>query len=185
MSEAPRWRLITGHYLTVPELPDGTMVEWEHKETNRANGRTVRKLYAVPILLDPNDPADHNHPGEIIVAHAVEGARNDRHDYIFTGDPTPDMECLNDEAQAISDSLREKWTHPIDTLPVNGGMNNQERAFMENMMANFAKQIGASLPTANASVPAAELESLKAELAELRALIAAKPAGETVPVRRV
>src|SRR5689334_3691415 len=101
MSECPRWRLTTPHYLNVPTLPDGTRVEWEHKETARESGRAIRKLYAVPMLLDPRDPADHNHPGDIIVCHDVEGARHDHKDYIFEGDPTPEMEPLNDEAEAI------------------------------------------------------------------------------------
>jgi hypothetical protein len=184
MTEAPRWRLITGHYLKVPALPDGTVVEWEHKETNRANGRSVRKLYPVPMLLDPNDPADYNYPGEIIVALAVDGARNERNDYIFVGEPTPEMEPLNEAAEALTASLRHKWEHPIDTLPTNGGMTSAEQQFMEKMMEGFAKQIGASLPQANASVPASELESLKAELAALKALIENKPAGPTSSVRR-
>lgn len=184
--EAPRWRLITGHYLKVPELPDGTKVEWEHKETNKANGRSVRKLYEVPILLDPNDPADHNYPGEIIVAHAVDGARNERNDYIFEGESTPEMEPLNEAAEAINESLRGKWTHPIDTLPVNGGMSSAEQQFMEKMMEGFAKQIGASLPTANASIPSAEMVELKERLAKLEALLAsqAKPI-EAQATRRV
>src|ERR1700748_2905378 len=105
MTEAPRWRPNSGHYLRIPELPDGTQIEWEHKETARETGRTVRKLYSVPMLLDPKGPADCNYPGEIIVAHAVEGARNERFDYIFIGNPTPEMEPLNDAAQEISDSL--------------------------------------------------------------------------------
>jgi hypothetical protein len=72
MTEAPRWRLISPHYLKVPELPDGTKVEWEHKETARESGRTIRKLFAVPMLLEPKDPADCNYPGEIIVATKAE-----------------------------------------------------------------------------------------------------------------
>jgi hypothetical protein len=185
MLEAPRWRLITGHYLNVPELPDGTKVEWEHKETNRANGRTVRKLYPVPMLFDPNDPADHNYPGEIIVAHAVDGARNERNDLIFFGDPTPDMECLNDAAETITNALRPKWEHPIDTLPVNGGMSSHEQAFMESMMAAFAKQVGANLPTANASVDSTEMAELKERLAKLEALLTAQTKAPEAPARRV
>ena len=123
MPEAPRWRLVNAHYLRVPELPDGTKVEWEHKETSRESGRSVRKLFPGPILLNPNDGADCNYPGELIVAHAIDGAHNLRQDYIFEGEPTPEMEPLNDAAQAISDSLRTKWEHPIDSIPVNGGMS--------------------------------------------------------------
>lgn len=181
MTEAPRWSLRNAHYLNVKELPDGTRVEWEHKETNTANGRMVRKLFAVPMLLDPAEPADQNYPGEIIVAHAVDGAHNLPQDYIFNGEPTPEMEPLNAEAQAISDSLREKWTHPIESLPGNGAMSDGERQFMQNMMTEFAKQVGASLPQANASVSRAEYDELKAKL---DAVLAAQPKPEA-PARRV
>src|SRR6266705_1767114 len=104
-----RWRLRTGHYLNVP----GT--EWEYKETDRTTGKTGRKVFAVPMLLDPNDPADHNYPGEIIVASAEDRAFP--RDIIFLGDPTPDMEPIDDEAEAISEALASKWVHPIESLP--------------------------------------------------------------------
>jgi len=181
MSEAPRWSLRNAHYLKVAELPDGTKCEWEHKETSRESGRTVRKLFPVPILLDPRDPADCNYPGEVIVTHFVEGAHILVRDIIFVGEPTPEMEPLNEPAQAISDSLRGKWEHPIDTLPANGGMNQAEQAFMQSMMANFAKEIGAALPKANLAVPDGEVVELKERLAKLEALLAAqqaKPATE-------
>lgn len=163
MTEAPRWRLQTAHYLNVPELPDGTRVEWEHKETARDSGRTVRKLFAVPMLLDPKDAADHNYPGEIIVTNFVEGARIPVRDYIFTGEPTPDMEPLNDEAQEISDGLREKWINPVETLPANGGMNEAESAFMQKMMQAFAG--AAQAP--NASVPKEQYDALLARVTAL------------------
>jgi hypothetical protein len=180
--ECPRWRLTNPHYINVDQLPDGTKVEWEHKETNRQNGRTVRKLYPVPMLFDPKDPADHNYPGEIIVASAVEGARSQPNDIVFHGDPTQEMEPLNEEAEAITASLRQKWAHPIDTLPINGGMNAAEQAFMENMMKSFAQQIGASMQSGvsapNSSVPREDYDALKERLEKLEALIASqnKPA---------
>lgn len=177
MLEAPRWSLRNAHYLKVPELPDGTKIEWEHKETSRESGRTVRKLYAVPMLLDPRDPADCNYPGEVIVAHAVDGAHNLRQDIIFLGEPTPEMEPLNEAAQAISDSLRSKWEHPIETLPANGGMTGAEQVFMQTMMTQFAKEIGAALPKSNIAVPDNETAELKERIAKLEALIASqKPA---------
>lgn len=178
--EAPRWSLRNPHYLNVEPLADGTKIEWEHKETNTANGRMVRKLFAVPMMLDPKEPADCNYPGEIIVAHAVDDARNQPLDYIFHGEPTPEMEPMNAEAQAISDSLQSKWQHPIETLPANGGMNEREMAFMQSMMSEFAKQV---MPAAaNATVSRAEYDDLKAKLEAL--LVAqAKPVVE--PARRV
>lgn len=176
MSEAPRWRLVNAHYLKVPVLQDGTEVEWEHKETNRTNGRSVRKLFPVPMLLDTNDPSDYNYPGEIIVAH--EGDNANRNDYIFIGDPTPEMEPLNEAAQAISDSMRHRWDHPINSLAVSGQLNPQESAFMEQMMKAFS-----SAP--NQSVPKADYDALKDRLTKLEAMLAAQqPVPEQSTARR-
>lgn len=175
MSEYPRWRLTQPHYLNVLALGDGTKVEWEHKETSRETGRAIRKLYAVPALLNPDDPSDRNYPGDIIVAHEVEGARNMYpHDIIFFGEPTQEMEPLNDEAAAITESLRSKWEHPINTLPANGGMNAHEQAFMENMMKSFAQQVGATMQAPNATVPQAQYDEIKERVAKLEALLAAQ-----------
>jgi polyhydroxyalkanoate synthesis regulator phasin len=184
MSEAPRWSLRNAHYLNVEQLTDGTRVEWEHKETARETGRTVRKLFPVPMLLDPKEPADCNYPGEVIVTQRTEGAHLLRDDYVFKGEPTPEMEPLNAEAQVISDSLQAKWQHPIDTLPANGGMNEREQAFFENMMKAFTGAASAQ----NQVVPREQYDELKERLAKLEAAIAAqnKPApGEHAPGRRV
>lgn len=165
MTEAPRWRLMEAHYINVP----GT--EWEHNESDRTTGKAVRKLYSVPCLLDPRNPNDCNRDGDCIVAHAIEGLRNERTDIIFLGDPTPGMEPENDEAQTISDSLKEKWAHPIDTLPANGGMNNEERVFMETMMKAFAGQ--ASAP--NATVPKEDYDALLKRVLALESAAKAAP----------
>jgi len=169
MTEAARWRLTNPHYLNVETLPDGTAIEYEHKETSRENGRTIRKTYKVPMLLTPTEPSDCNYPDEIIVANAHSAAYPQ--DYVFDGKPTPEMEPLNDAAQAITDAARSKWDHPIDSLPANGGMNTQEQAFFESMMKAFATQ--ATIP--NTSVPKEDYDALKARLAKLEAAIAAQP----------
>ncbi len=175
-----RWRLQTSHYINVDQLPDGTKIEWEHKETARETGRMVRKLYPVPMLLDPRDPADHNYPGEIVVANA--SSRQYPNDIIFHGDPTQEMEPLDDEAEAIMAPLREKWAHPIDSLPASGGMSPAEQTFMQTMMADFAKQVGAAMPKANSAVPNEEVAELKERLAKLEAMILAqnKPASDVL-----
>lgn len=185
MQEAPRWRLINEHYLKVPELPDGTKVEWEHKETARETGRQVRKLYGVPLLLDPKSPADCNYPGDVIVAHEPSGDQinTNRNDYIFLGDPTPEMEPLNPAAQAITDRCRPRWENPIESLPANGGMNAQESAFMKNMMETFSK---IAAPQVNTAVSREEYDALKAELEAMRAaMMKAAPVPEPVATRRV
>lgn len=113
-----RWRLINAHYLHVPET------FWEHKETDRSTGKQATKKYPVPMYLDPRDSADHNYPGEIIVTNRVDRAFPK--DILFTdgkgglGEPTPEMEPLDDEAEKINESLQAKWVHPIESLPVTG-----------------------------------------------------------------
>jgi hypothetical protein len=167
---------MSAHYLNVPVLPDGTRVEWEHKETAQHTGRSVRKLYQVPILLNPNDPADCNYPGELVVTHEVEGARIPRQDYIFTGDPTPEMEPLNEEAEAITARLRQKWDHPIDGLATSGNLNPQEDLFLKNMMAVFSGAIQqAQQPSvANTAIAPDDYNEMKERVAKLEAMIAAQ-----------
>lgn len=174
--ECPRWRLLAPHYINVPTLPDGTRVEWEHKETNRVSGRAVRKLYPVPMLLNPEDPNDQTPrgSGEIIVSQEAEGGFFNRNDLLFEGPPTRDMEPLNEAAEAITEQHKARWVHPIETLPANGGMNSQEQQFMQTMMADFARQVGASLPQNNTSVPREDYDVLKERLAKLEAIIAAQ-----------
>lgn len=105
-----RWKLTDSHYLAV----EGT--EWEYKEQNRETGRQARKVYEVPLHLDPKNPADHNYPRDeaIIVTNKYNPAYP--RDYVFRGTPTPDMEPMDDEAQAISDAERKNWIHPIEAL---------------------------------------------------------------------
>lgn len=182
MTEAPRWALRGKHHLNIPVLPDGTKVEWEHKETNRDSGRTNRKMFPVPMYLNSEDGSDMNYPqdGQCIVAHFVEGAYNHPRDYIMLDEPNQEMEPLNEAAQAISDSLRHKWIHPIDTIPANGGMNSEEMAFMAKMMEGFAKT------AAPATVPKADYDALAERLARLEALLTKPPSVEpSVTGRRV
>lgn len=171
MTECPRWRLITPHYLPVATLPDGTAVEWEHSETNRETGRAARKRYVVPAYLD----------AETIVTQEVEGARVERGDVVFTGPPSPDMDPINDEAQEITNAHRERWEHPIESLPVNGGMNDKEMAFMNNMMRAFGQQAQQS---ESALVPKAQYDALAERLAKLEAILAGDKAAAPVVARR-
>ncbi len=152
-----RWSLRNPHYLNVPGN------EWMQEETDRETGRRNRKIFPVPQLLDPNNPQDQNYRelGRIIVCHEGKG---EPRDIIFLGEPTPEMEPFDEEAEQISESLRSKWEHPIETLPANGGMNDKEMAFMQHMMEAFAKN---AAPAPNASVPLDQFEELKAQVAEL------------------
>ncbi len=166
-----RWRLITGHYLNV--LIDGSPAEWEYKEVDRTTGRQGRKVYPVPMLMDPNDPADCNYPGEIVVCHEDKG---ERQDIVFVGNPTPDMEPYDEEAEAISASLRQKWEHPIESLP--STMSDGESAFM----AKLIEAMGQAKPAANASVSVEQYNELKALVEDLKAQLAtSKPSS---PIER-
>jgi hypothetical protein len=182
MSECPRWRLTSAHHLSIDVLPDGTKVEWEHKETSRESGRAVRKLFAVPMFLEPKDAADHNYPREIIVAHAVEGAHNLRQDYIFRGPPTPEMEPLNEAAEILSEQWKHKWNNPVESLPANGGMTPAETVFMTKMMEAFER---IAPMRAEPKADANEVEDLKDRIAKLEALITAKYNAPTEVGRRV
>ncbi len=151
-----RWSLRNPHYLNIPGN------EWMQEETDRETGRRNRKIYPVPQLLDPNNPQDQNYRelGQIIVCYEGKG---EKRDIIFVGDPTPEMEPMDEEAEQISASYRQRWEHPIDTLPANGGMNEAESAFMKHMMDSFAK----SAQPQNTSVPQADFDALKKQVEEL------------------
>jgi hypothetical protein len=127
-----RWKLLVAHYLNVP----GT--EWEYSEMGRTKGgRATKVRFKVPRHLDPNEPADHTHhnwrdsgDGAIVVCH--EGTSADPNDIPFTGDPTPDMEAIDDEAKRISASFASRWKHPIEALP---------GTFSQSLIDDFQRQM--------------------------------------------
>lgn len=169
-----RWRLLNAHYLNVP----GT--EWEYKETDRTSGKQGRKVFSVPAFLDPRDGADCNYPGEIIVSDG-NGAHS--RDIIFVGPPTPDMEPLDESAEAISASHAAAWVHPIETL--SGQYGDQLLAVFQKQIAELASgQKAAAVSTKG--IPAGEFEALKAQVAALVAENAKLKAEAPEPmVRRV
>lgn len=169
-----RWRLLNPHYLNVP----GT--EWEYVEISRTSQKQARVRYPVPLFLNPNDPSDHNYPGEIIVAHAKEtttpgglrvsvsgGTKN--HDIIFTGPPTPDMEPIDDEAQKISDEMAPQWVHPIDSLPNTGYGDYSQSLFnkLEDELTAAIQRVGGVPKFSNTSIKTEDFELLKKQVAEL------------------
>lgn len=123
-----RWRLAAPHYLNT--IPPTT---WEYKEIDRSTGKQVRRVYDVPLLMDPDQPGDWNHRdgdmGSIIVCHEGKGEARDQ---IFVGEPTPDMVPLDEEAKAISASFAKKWKHPIESL---------EGSFAERLLDDLQKQV--------------------------------------------
>ena len=104
-----KWKQLGAHYLNVPG------VEWEYNETDRVTGRPVRTRFPVPMYLDPKDPSvwtiKHSpDEGDIIVCHGVPTGK----EWQFTGNPTPDMLPLDDEATAISAKFEPIWKHRPD-----------------------------------------------------------------------
>lgn len=174
-----RWKLMNSHYLNILDPDTGAPTEWQYSETDRTTGKARRKTYHVPQLLDPKDPTLCNADGEIIVCQEGKGLPRD---IVFFGEPTPDMEPMDEEAETISESLKSKWAHPIETLPANGGMNANEQAFMENMMKSFAAQIGASLnPQPVSSNDDARFAAMAQQIEELKAIIAGQSPSSPLP----
>ncbi len=170
-----RWRLTAPHYLNI--VRDGEVAQYEYKETDRNTGRQARKTFPVPVLLDPDNPQDHNYRelGDIIVCMEDKG---EPRDIVFVGEPTPDMEPLDKEAEKLSESLRSKWQHPIETLASNGP------DYGAQLIATFQRQIdamGGIKPTTLNGVDPAAFEALQKQVAELIAQNAALRAGSVSP----
>jgi hypothetical protein len=130
------WRLNTPHYLNVP----GT--EYEYTEVSR-DGRQGRSRWQVPRYLNPDDPADQTpfNSGQTFVCTE----RNPQYPgaILFIGEPTPDMEPIDEEAHRISDSFRGKWKHPVDSLPGNFSsllIQDLERQMSETLRSQSAPQ---------------------------------------------
>lgn len=150
-----RFRLKAKHYLNVP----GT--EWEQKETDQATGKQVRKVYEVPLYLDPEDPSSHNYPGEVIVATVKDKAFP--RDIIFVPPCSVDMEPLDEEAEAMWKEIAAKGQHPIESLPTN-----------EDFGAWIAKKFEreADALALKVSQPDSRVSSLERQVEELKALVA-------------
>ena len=121
-----RWKLDEAHYLNSP----GT--SWEQKEVDRMTGKQVRKVYPVPLHLDPNNEADwtHNVDSEDIPGGGImvcwEGKGKPR-DIIFIGDPTPAMTPMDEEARI--EHAKHKWKDPIKEFDV--GMTYSEKLLVD------------------------------------------------------
>lgn len=152
-----RWKLTAPHYLNVP----GT--EWEYKESDRETGRSVRKVYHIPLHLNPDLSSDWNYRDQeaIIVSSRVDPLCP--RDIVFVGPPTPDMEPLDDEARRISQEYVDsgRWKHPIESMNM---------TYSQSLLTEFEQKIalhlaGMSKPT---EVPReTDLDRLQKQLAEL------------------
>lgn len=154
-----RWRLTQPHYLnTIPAA------KYRYEETDRDTGERNIQEYEVPRLLDPNSPKDCRSKGDCVVC---DGTGIERGDWIFIGDPTPDMEPLDDTARAISDSFKDRWARPIDDLPTQGGFSSTLLANFEKQLAEAVARSGSIQPTPIKGVDPAEFETLKEQIAQL------------------
>lgn len=152
-----RWRLRAAHYLYIGE-------EWEYQETDSITGRSNRVRFPVPTLLDPKDPSRWtNRDGDIVVCHEGKGHSSDT---VFQGDPTPDMEPLDEEARKISDALSSRWNHPIE------GIDSQKSfgdALFEGLTRKLDSLVSKQIPISENMVSREEFDSLKEQLAQLMA----------------
>lgn len=171
-----RWRLTASHYLNVP----GT--EWEQKETDRETGRQARKVYYVPLHLDPDNPADQNYPndGVVIVCHEGKGMPRD---IVFVGPPTPDMEPLDEEAKDISKAESSKWIHPIESLDQSygEGLIRQFERTMTEMLARQGPVSAQQLPDVTALLKQVEELSAKVAVLSVQAATKEEPLAEIEP----
>lgn len=177
-----RWKLTDAHYLAV----EGT--EWEYKEQNRETGRQARKVYEVPLHLDPKNPADHNYPRDeaIIVTNKFDAAYT--RDYVFRGPPTPDMEPLDDEAQAISDAERKNWIHPIEALNMTyseSRLSEFERGIAELLAKGIPKMASAPQTTSLSGIDPEAFEKLQQQVATLMERNAQLEQAVAKPTRRL
>jgi len=169
MTECPQWRLRTAHYLNVPNT------EYIHTEVSRDTGRQNRKSFQVPRLIDPTDPNDCNRDGDCIVYNLVEGAtKMPRFAIQFIGDPTPEMEPLNDEAQALSDNFKEKWAKRFTSFELAGEVGEE---YFQNLTRAIEKAIdkgGGRVTEPNQPVVSLEqFNALQTQLTKLQAQITA------------
>jgi len=136
-----RWALRQPHYLAVP----GT--EWEYKETDRETQRQVRKVFEVPLYLNPGEPADWNDRANerIVVTNKFDRAYP--RDHVFVGPPTPDMEPIDEEAQTITDGFVKSgaWKHPIESLDMN---------YSQSVLSDFERQLAQLLTKQQPEKPA-------------------------------
>lgn len=145
-----RWSLKDSHYLSVP----GT--EWEYKESDRESGRQARKIYEVPVYLNPKTQGDWNYPSEQLIIVSSKYDPKYPRDIIFTGPPTPDMEPIDEEAREISQGYidRGAWKHPIEALNM---------TYSESRLSEFERALAETLAGVKAQVPSVSTSGVSAK----------------------
>jgi len=107
-----RWKLTEPHYLNAPDS------RWEQTAIDSRTGKPTRKMFKVPLHLDPRVADDWNvkfpnneMDGEI---HVCWPGKGNPRDIVFEGDPTPGMVPLDDEAREVTAKFKWIPTQGID-----------------------------------------------------------------------
>lgn len=162
-----RWKLTSKHYLHAEQY--GQPTEWERQEMNIDTGRNFRKLYKVPMYIDPEDPGCINkHEGICVVARK---GTDKPGDIVFFGPPTMDMEPLDDDARAETEAERPKWIDPINSLPLQIG-EEAGRAIMQGLEQQIAAMGMGAVNASLRTVPNADIEALRKMVEAQQAQIA-------------
>lgn len=158
-----RWRLTAKHYLTI----EGT--KYRREETDRETGEMAVSELPVDRFLDPENPKDCRSSEGCVVFQKDSKGKPSRGDWVFTGTPTPDMEPLDDEAEAITEACRSSWVNPMVELPE--GANYADAigdALEKALTAAFAK--GAPIaPQSVGGVSREDFDKLQEQVAALMA----------------
>ncbi len=159
-----RWRLTQPHYLnTIPPT------KWRYEETDRDTGERNVVEFDVCRLLDPNNPRDCRSQGDCVVVDKPEFAT--RGDWTFVGEPTPDMEPLDEAAERITESFRHKWQAPMSegAFPAQGGFGGALLAQFEKQLTEAFAKSGPIAPMSTQGVPLDQFQALQEQVAKLMA----------------
>lgn len=161
-----RFQLREKHYLHI----DNCEYEYKEEQQTRVRGRQrqMRKVFPVPMYLDPTDPYDCNYgnPDRVIISTKEDPLFPD--DYLVRGEfsPTFDMIPLDDEANEIMADFKSKYNgeHPIDALPVSYG-----EMLLEKMSRQLEQGLALNAAPVTGPISTAEVDKLKSENAALNA----------------
>lgn len=174
-----RWRLTQPHYLnTVPPT------KYRYEETDRDTGERNVQEYEVPRLLQNENPRDCRSAEGCVVSDGKGALRGD---WVYHGPPTPDMEPLDDEAEAISKAESPKWKQPMgeEAFPSQGNFQGALLEGLEKQLTAAFAQAGARIqPTSVGGVDKESFDKLQEQVAILMAQNAELQASKTETARR-
>ena len=157
-----RWRLTQPHYFnTIPPT------KYRYEETDRDTGERNVAEFDVCRHVDPNNPRDCRSQGECIACNDPKLAQ--RGDWVFTGDPTPDMQPIDSEAEEISASFAEKWKGPMseEAFPSTGGFGGALLRQFEAQLVEAMKNGPTINPISGKGVDPADFAKLQEQVAQL------------------